>query len=410
MNRRHALLGSAALFGAGKARAQAPDLARGLWRDERGCFGVGAFPEFGAGLFGFDYDSLAVGPLRPAAARRWLMAGSLDGAAPPEEVIGLEDGRLVVGQRRLSPLIVERRGFKVQTNGVSLSAEIASVRGAPIRGAVLMIYGSGPAPKEAFDPWALWFLSEGLAVVAYDKRGSGQSTGDWRLTSLEDLAADATAVLKALRSESLTGPVFAWGASQGGWILPQLGAARVLDGLIMHAGAVTTPAGQILEQVVYSLKPYGFDQAEIDRATAYYALDIDVSRGRRPWSEIAAAYKAATAADAQWILEPPPSADAPERTMIKIMADFDPTPYWRANARPVLAVYGAKDWIVPAETNLPRLRQIVSPRADLTAKVIPDANHLMFIAKSGERDEYAKLSRFSPDYFRAMRTWLSRQT
>jgi pimeloyl-ACP methyl ester carboxylesterase len=218
------------------------------------------------------------------------------------------------------------------------------------------------------------------------------------------------AVLKAVRSQGRTGPVFAWGVSQGGWILPQLGAARLTDGLIMHAGAVTTPAGQILDQVVYSLKPYGFDQAEIDRATAYYALDIDVSRGRRPWSDIDAAYRAATAAGAEWILSPPPAADAPDRAMIKGMADFDPAPYWRANTQPVLALYGAKDWIVPAEANLPRLKQIVSPGAELTARVIPDANHLMFIAKSGERDEYPKLSRLSPDYFPAMRVWLGRRT
>ncbi|WP_394762615.1 alpha/beta hydrolase [Phenylobacterium sp.] len=408
MNRRQAILGSAGMFAAGSGRAGAADPGRTLWRDNGGCFGVGAFPEFGKGFFGFDYSSFTVGPLRTAGARAWKMAGSLDGAAPPVEGLRVVDGRLLTDRRRFSPVPIERRRFEVQSGRTALSAEVAFVRDAPVRATVLMIYGSGPAPKEAFDPWAFWFLGEGLAVITYDKRGSGRSTGDWRLTSLEDLAADATAVLKSARSYGLKGPVFAWGASQGGWILPQLGAAKAVDGLIMHAGAATTPAGQILDQVVYSLKPYGFDQAEIDRATAYYALDVDVSRGRRNWSDIDAAYKAAVAAKADWILEPPVAADAPERTMIKVMADFDPAPYWRDNVQPVLALYGAKDWIVPAETNLPRLKQIVSPRTELTTRVIADANHLMFIAKSGERSEYAKLSRVSPDYFLEMRAWLSR--
>ena len=59
-----------------------------------------------------------------------------------------------------------------------------------------MVYGSGPAPKAAFDLWAMWFLAEGYTVLTYDKRGSGKTAGDWRLTGLEDLAADAAAVLK----------------------------------------------------------------------------------------------------------------------------------------------------------------------------------------------------------------------
>jgi pimeloyl-ACP methyl ester carboxylesterase len=269
-----------------------------------------------------------------------------------------------------------------------------------------MIYGSGPAPKAAFDPWALWFLGEGLSVITYDKRGSGQSSGDWRLASLEDLAADAAAVLRTARAEGLTGRVVAWGASQGGWILPQIAADRMIDGLVMHAGSTTRPAEQILEQVAYALKPYGFDQAEIDRARAYYALDVEVSRGHRPWSDIDAAYKMAIASGAEWILEPPAAAAAPERTMIRLMADFDPAPYWRASSVPVLALYGGKDWIVPAETNLPRLKQLVSDRTDLATRLIPDANHLMFIAKSGNRDEYGKLSRMSPSYFPAIRSWL----
>lgn len=273
-----------------------------------------------------------------------------------------------------------------------------------------MVYGSGPAPKAAFDPWALWFLSKGYGVLAYDKRGSGKTAGDWRLTGLEDLASDAATVLKQARSMGLKGPVLGWGASQAGWILPQLGAAGLVDGLILHACAATTPAEQILDQVVYSLKPFGFGSEEIERAKSYYALDIDVSRGRRPWADIDTAYKAALNAGAEWILQQPAAADAPERTMIRLMADFDPASFWRTSRAPILALYGTRDWIVPAETNLPRLRGILSPKTVLEARVIPEANHLMFIAKTGNLGEYPKLSRLAPGYFAAISEWLEQRT
>jgi len=418
MNRRDVLIGSAALLASTPAQAKAQSQAqaqvgtppRGLWRDDVGEVGIGAFPEFGVGMFAFDYAGERVGPLHSAGARTWEMSGALDGNAPALETLSLDGETLRLGARRLAPVAIDRQAFTVRTAGTTMAAEVARVAGARSRGAVLMIYGSGPAPKAAFDPWALWFLGEGFAVITTDKRGSGESTGDWRLTSLEDLAHDAAAVLGEARLQGLAGPVFAWGASQGGWIEPQLGAAGLLDGIIMHAGAATTPGAQILAQIEYELRAYGFASDEIARAKAYYALDTQVSQGLAPWSRIEAAYEAATQSRAEWILAPPAPDGSPERTMIKLMADFDPAPYWRANTAPTLALYGGKDWIVPAETNLPRLREIASTRTALSAIVIPAANHLMFEARSGTRDEYPRLSRLAPAYFQTIRAWLAKAT
>jgi pimeloyl-ACP methyl ester carboxylesterase len=407
MTRRNILLGAAALLAPNLAAAGPQALVRGLWRDDQGCFAVGAFPEFGQGVFAFDYADLRFGPLL-AAAQGWDVSGALNGKAPAAETVGLEGDALRIRARRLAAVPVDRAPFEVRSGEYTLAAEIARPAGRRVRGTVLMVYGSGPAPKEAFDPWAFWFLSEGYAVVAYDKRGSGRSTGDWRLTTLEELAADAIAVLREARSRGVDGPVFVWGASQAGWIQPQLGAAGAVDGLIMHAGAATTPAAQILDQVEYELKAYGFAPEEIARAKAYYTLDIDVSRGRRPWSEIDAAYKAASAAHAEWILAPPSGADAPERTTIKLMADFDPEPYWRANKAPTLAIYGERDWIVPVERNLPLLKSVASSATALASATLPEANHLMFAAKTGTLAEYPTLSRLVPGYFETIRTWMTR--
>jgi pimeloyl-ACP methyl ester carboxylesterase len=385
---------------ASPSSTQAP--ARGLWRDEAGGFAIGAFPEFDAGLFAFDYAALRMGPLNAGADGRLRMSSTLDGSGAPLTDVLVEGRALRVGERRLAPVRIERTPFTARSGETTLSAELAVPAGVRRRGTVLMIYGSGPAPKQAFDPWAFWFLAQSFAVIAYDKRGSGASGGDWRISGLEQLAGDARAVLDAAHA---SGPVLAWGASQAGWIMPQLGAAGLLQGIVMHAGSAQRPAEQILAAVEAELRAYGFAEDEIARALAYYALDTDVSRGTRPWSEINAAYRQAVAAGAEWILAPPAAADAPERAMIRLMADFDPAPYWRANRAPTLALFGGKDWVVPATLNAPALEGMAAG-SPLTTRVLPEANHLMFVAESGVRGEYASRSRLHPDYFATIASWL----
>jgi hypothetical protein len=407
MNRRSLLLSAAAMLsGCAAVPSPRPALQRGLWRDDDGAFAIGRFSEYGDGDFGFDYAALRVGALVDRGEGSARLSSALNGAGPAIATLTAEGASLRMESRRLQPIAIDRRAFEARSSDATLSAELATPIGSKPQGTMLMIYGSGPAPKEAFDPWAFWFLSQGFAVLAYDKRGSGQSTGDWRVSGLEALAEDAKAALATAKAIGFSGPVFGWGASQAGWVLPQLGAAGLLDGFIMHAGSAMRPGDQILAQVEAELRAYGFPQEEIDRARAYYALDTDVSRGVRPWDEVKAAYDAAAASGAEWVLAPPAAADAPERTMIRLMADFNPEPYWRANRAPVLALFGAKDWIVPADENLAALKRMTALSADVATRIMPGANHLMFESDTGLRDEYPTRSRIVPQYFAEIERWL----
>lgn len=406
MRRRDFLTISAAIACGGWTAPLAAVPRRGLWRDREGnVAAVGRFHEFGQGDFLFDYASRRVGPLVAASAGRFALASTLDGSGAPVAEAAFDRAELRIDGRRLRPVPIRRIPFEMLSDGARLSAELALPAGPP-RALVVLIYGSGPAPKEALDLWAFWFLAAGYAVVAYDKRGSGRSTGDWRLAGLETLAADAKAVIAGARARLGGGAnVVAWGASQAGWIMPQLAAAGLVDAIVMHAGAATTPGEQILDAVEAELGGYGFPAEEVARAKAYYALDTDVSRGRRPWSDVDAAYRAA--GGAEWLLGPPAAADAPERVMIRLMADFDPAPYWAGSAAPLLALFGEKDLVVPAAANRDLLARMIAPNIDFRSIVLPRANHLMFEAETGVRSEYGSRSRLHADYFPVIAEWLA---
>ncbi len=385
--------------------AAVPKLERGLYSAGNELeIAIGAFPEFGAGMYLFDYPRNRAGRLTGPPSQTRLLS-TFDQSGTAAATLSLDRGGFEFAGRRYRPVQIARRAFTAANGGIRLAAETATRADRKPRGTMLMVYGSGPGVKEGLDLWSFYFLSKGWSVVTYDKRGSGGSTGDWRLAGIEQLAQDAEHVIEALGKAK--GPLGAWGISQAGWILPQLAAAGRVDFLILHAGAATTPGEQALDSVESELSAYGFDAAEIRKARDYYALDMAVSKGSAPWQAIEEAHRKASAAGAEWLLAPPAAADAPERTFMRLAADFDPAPYWRRSSKPLLAFFGEKDWIVPAVRNRPLLRSMLRSGVEYREVLLRGANHIGMTADTGTRDEYPKRTTLAPGYLEALNGWLA---
>ena len=99
---------------------------------------------------------------------------------------------------------------------------------APV-GAVVFGHGSGTQTKTSCRFLAEGFLSRGFATLCFDKRGVGQSTGQFiplhpqnSIAVFEDLASDMAAGVEFLRSrpEIDRNRIGLAGVSQAGWIVP----------------------------------------------------------------------------------------------------------------------------------------------------------------------------------------------
>src|SRR5438876_553221 len=117
--------------------------------------------------------------------------------------------------------------------------------------AIVFAHGSGPATRHA-GMWNVFFVRLGMAVLSLDKRGAGDSTGDFRTASMDDLASDWLAGVTFLKSRSDIDPkrIGVHGSSQGGWTAPLMAArSGDLSFIIVRAGSGTNIADPILHEV-----------------------------------------------------------------------------------------------------------------------------------------------------------------
>src|SRR5207248_3726314 len=93
-----------------------------------------------------------------------------------------------------------------------------------------LVHASGAEDREYLLPFARFLIRHGIAVLGYDKRGVGGSTGDWNTASFDDLAGDVVAAFAYLKARTdIDGSqIGLLGWSQAGWVMP-LAAVRASD-------------------------------------------------------------------------------------------------------------------------------------------------------------------------------------
>jgi len=141
-----------------------------------------------------------------------------------------------------------------ESRGVTVAGSIVLPEG-EIRAALVFIHGSGKQERSLH--WGKRFAEAGIAALVYDKRGAGQSGGEYEGNqsvsekNLLLLADDASAAVTRLAAHPrMKGqPVGLAGISQAGWIAP-LTANRnpLVKFLVLWSG----PVCKVSEEDIYS--------------------------------------------------------------------------------------------------------------------------------------------------------------
>lgn len=246
--------------------------------------------------------------------------------------------------------------------------------------AIVIIHGSGPGPRGNYRFIADFFAMNGVAALVYDKRGCGDSTGDWHKSGFDGLAGDALAGLELLRHRPDINPrqIGLWGASQGGWLVG-LAASRSTNVafIIGVSGPGITPEVQGAFMVEHRMKTAGYSDADLREALSLYYLDSRCARTDRGWDEFTAANK--TAKDKPWYdhdVHPYNPGDG-DLKMWQLIWDYDPLPVLRKVHCPVLSIFGEQDPLVPAQISASIWKSALANgrNRDVTVKIFPNADH-----------------------------------
>ncbi len=323
--------------------------------------------------------------------------------------------------------------FENKKAGVKLSGTLTLPKGEGRVPAVLLVSGSGPQDRDEtilghkpFLVLADHLTRRGVAVLRYDDRGVGKSTGAYAKGTTADFADDARAGIAFLKGHARidAGRVGLLGHSEGAIIGALLGASKDVGFLVLLAGSALPGTDIVYSQGQALAKAAGASASQQKQQGVFHKLGFAALKkhedNKKAWEEFRggmsaelekAGVKGETADAVLKALEPEFGKMA--SPWFRHFLAHDPRPSLRRVGCPVLALVGEKDLqILPGE-NLPELRKAFeeAKNKDATVKEVAGVNHLFQTCKTGALSEYVKIEEtFAPAALELIGEWVAART
>jgi hypothetical protein len=274
-----------------------------------------------------------------------------------------------------APYIAEEVVVKTPA-GHTLAGTLTLPKSASLKqpvGAIVTVTGSGPQDRDEniglqgflpFRQLADALGRRGIAVLRMDDRGTGASGGTFKGSTSADFAEDVRAGLAYLRTrpEIRADRLGVLGHSEGALIAPMVAEKEPkLRAIVLLAGIAQPGRSalhfQLKNQIEHNTK---LTPEMRDSQTAEIPKKIDAMMAADPW--------------------------------MKFFLTYDPAPTMRRVKTPVLILTGSRDQqAVPEQVALQEAAFKEGGNKDVTARVVPDVNHLFVQDTDGFPGNYAKL-------------------
>lgn len=317
------------------------------------------------------------------------------------------------------PYLTEEVTFPSAAEGVTLAGTLTMPpTGARKHPAVILISGSGPQDRDEqlMGHKPFWILADhlsrrGFAVLRYDDRGFGKSTGRFSTATSTDFSRDAEGALNYLQARPEMDPerVGFIGHSEGGIIAPMIAARRPdVAFIVLIAGTGVPGKDVVAEQARRILRASGMADSAVETNAATQQKIFEILK-KEP--DEAAARKLILEAMAGQ-----PNAEATARSSssawFREFAFYDPAPALEKVKCPVLALNGELDLQVLPDQNLPHIEAALKKggNKDFQLVRLPKLNHLLQTAKTGLPAEYGQIEEtMAPAALETISNWLAKR-
>lgn len=332
------------------------------------------------------------------------------------------------------PYISEEVIIQHSDKSFSLSGTLTLPDSLGVFPAIVLIAGSGPNDRDEtlYGHKPFFVISDhltknGFAVLRYDKRGVGKSTGDYDKATLRDFADDAAMAMNYLkqRKEIDSSKVGLLGHSEGGIVAPMVASEeKGVRLMVLMAAPGTTGIEVVLDQNEISMQQQAMEPKTIEKLQMFNReifeslLSWNGSENHRTalrdkllhlWEQLPILLKMKMNKESYLRSQ----FNAMIKPGYRSFLAADPASYLEKVSCAVLAINGENDLQVAAEKNLTAIKKALEKGGNdcTVTKVYPGLNHLFQESATGRVEEYAKITQtISPEVLSDITNWLIKET
>jgi uncharacterized protein len=332
------------------------------------------------------------------------------------------------------PYDEEEVSFVNSHDGVKLAGTLTLPRSEGPHPAVVLLHGSYPFDRNSsayghkpFLVWADYLTRQGIAVLRFDKRSAGKSTGDYETSTLEDFAKDALAAVEYLKTRTEIRSIGLIGHSEGG-MTASLAASQSDDIafialmaapcmvnweelIIMQEEAFQRVDGideeLIAKNRLFREKVFSILKQEKNRETAATLLQnlytFYFSFLTPEQKKLYAIYYGSMGEQIQLC----------NSAWFRYTLNYDPAETLKKVKVPILALNGERDFVVSYKENLSRLTKTLqeAQHPDFTVLSLPDLNHGFQTCMTGSLQENPLIEEtVAPSVLEILTYWIKKKT
>lgn len=319
------------------------------------------------------------------------------------------------------PYKVEQVGFLNSNNAGRMSGTLTIPPGSGAHPAIILIPASGEVDRDGtlFEHQFYLVLADhltrqGFAVLRSDKRGIGQSSGDFAAATSLDFASDIEAGLGYLRRrpDIDAARIGLVGHSEGGLVGAIVASRDRNVAFLVLMATNGIPAGDMLLSRIRHQMP-GHDapgklEQELALQKAVFAALGAAGTGKESEAAVRRLY-----ADAKARYGRPFSEDEIAAVLspwMRTLLRIDPESMLGQVRCPVLALVAEKDQVVRPEENMPVLQRALAANSNAEVRLLSGLNHFFQTADKGVFSEVAAIDEtMSPDALEAIGSWTVQQ-